>query len=160
MKKCVFAGTFDPPTIGHKHIIDTCLELFDEVVVAIGVNTAKSPLLTVEERKQLIEKLYEGEKRVKCVIYDGATVDLLEMENTRYYVRGVRNTVDFEYENANLFASKKLKKDIVTLYIPAEQENLHISSSLVRNSYRFKKEFSDYIPEKILPDLLKILNSK
>lgn len=160
MKKCVFAGTFDPPTIGHKHIIDTCLELFDEVVVAIGVNTAKSPLLTVEERKELIEKLYECEKRVKCVTYDGATVDLLERENTRYYVRGVRNTVDFEYENANLFASKKLKKDIVTLYIPAEQENLHISSSLVRNSYRFKKEFSDYIPEKILPDLLKILNSK
>ena len=158
-KKCVFAGTFDPPTIGHKKIVDDCLEIFDEVVVAVMVNAQKSPLLTEEERASLLEKLFEN-KRVKVRIFEGAAVDILEEENTPFYVRGVRNTVDFEYENADYFASKKLKKDMIVIYIPAEQENLHISSTLVKNSIKFNKDFADYIPEEIRDDLLKILKTK
>lgn len=158
-KKCVFAGTFDPPTTGHKKIVDDCLEIFDEVVVAVMVNAQKSPLLTEEERASLLEKLFEN-KRVKVRIFEGAAVDILEEENTPFYVRGVRNTVDFEYENADYFASKKLKKDMIVIYIPAEQENLHISSTLVKNSIKFNKDFADYIPEEIRDDLLKILKTK
>ena len=158
-KKCVFAGTFDPPTIGHKKIVDDCLEIFDEVVVAVMVNAQKSPLLTEEERASLLEKLFEN-KRVKVRIFEGAAVDILEEGNTPFYVRGVRNTVDFEYENADYFASKKLKKDMIVIYIPAEQENLHISSTLVKNSIKFNKDFADYIPEEIRDDLLKILKTK
>lgn len=158
-KKCVFAGTFDPPTTGHKKIVDDCLEIFDEVVVAVMVNAQKSPLLTEEERAALLEKLFEN-KRVKVRIFEGAAVDILEEENTPFYVRGVRNTVDFEYENADYFASKKLKKDMIVIYIPAEQENLHISSTLVKNSIKFNKDFADYIPEEIRDDLLKILKTK
>ena len=129
MKKCVFAGTFDPPTTGHKRVIEDCLKIFDEVVVAVMVN-------------------------------EGAVVDLLEKENTPFYVRGIRNTVDFEYENANFFANKKLKKDIVTVYLPAEQESLQISSTLVKNSVKFKKDFSDYVPSEILQDILTLLEKK
>lgn len=158
-KKCVFAGTFDPPTTGHKKIVDDCLEIFDEVVVAVMVNAQKSPLLTEEERASLLRKLFEN-KRVKVRIFEGAAVDILEEENTPFYVRGVRNTVDFEYENADYFASKKLKKDMIVIYIPAEQENLHISSTLVKNSIKFNKDFADYIPEEIRDDLLKILKTK
>lgn len=158
-KKCVFAGTFDPPTTGHKKIVDDCLEIFDEVVVAVMVNAQKFPLLTEEERASLLEKLFEN-KRVKVRIFEGAAVDILEEENTPFYVRGVRNTVDFEYENADYFASKKLKKDMIVIYIPAEQENLHISSTLVKNSIKFNKDFADYIPEEIRDDLLKILKTK
>lgn len=158
-KKCVFAGTFDPPTTGHKKIVDDCLEIFDEVVVVVMVNAQKSPLLTEEERASLLKKLFEN-KRVKVRIFEGAAVDILEEENTPFYVRGVRNTVDFEYENADYFASKKLKKDMIVIYIPAEQENLHISSTLVKNSIKFNKDFADYIPEEIRDDLLKILKTK
>ena len=160
MKKCVFAGTFDPPTTGHKNVIDTCLEIFDEVVVGVGINTAKTPMFSADERKALLEKLYGGEKRVRVVLFVGASVDLLESENTRFYVRGLRNTVDFEYETADHFASKKLKKDLVTLYVPAEQESLHISSSLVRNSRKFKKDFLSYVPEKILSDVIRLMEEK
>jgi len=160
MKKCVFAGTFDPPTTGHKNVIDTCLEIFDEVVVGVGINTAKTPMFSADERKALLEKLYGGEKRVRVVLFGGAAVDLLESENTRFYVRGLRNTVDFEYETADHFASKKLKKDLVTLYVPAEQESLHISSSLVRNSRKFKKDFLSYVPEKILSDVIRLMEEK
>ena len=160
MKKCVFAGTFDPPTTGHKNVIDTCLEIFDEVVVGVGINTAKTPMFSADERKALLEKLYGGEKRVRVVLFVGAAVDLLESENTRFYVRGLRNTVDFEYETADHFASKKLKKDLVTLYVPAEQESLHISSSLVRNSRKFKQDFLSYVPEKILSDVISLMEEK
>ena len=160
MKKCVFAGTFDPPTTGHKNVTDTCLEIFDEVVVGVGINTAKTPMFSADERKALLEKLYGGEKRVRVVLFVGAAVDLLESENTRFYVRGLRNTVDFEYETADHFASKKLKKDLVTLYVPAEQESLHISSSLVRNSRKFKKDFLSYVPEKILSDVIRLMEEK
>lgn len=160
MKKCVFSGTFDPPTVGHCNVIENCLKIFDEVVVAVMVNPQKAPLLTVEERLDLLKKLYDNESKVKVRFFDGCAVDLLEEENTTFYVRGVRNTVDYEYENANFFANKKLKKDIVTLYFPSEQESLHISSSLVKNSVKFNKEYGQYVPEKILRDLRKLLEKK
>lgn len=159
-KKCVFAGTFDPPTTGHKRIISDCLKIFDEVVVAVLVNTDKKPLFTEEERKGLLCKLFKGDKRVKVTVFEGAVVDLLERENTPFYVRGIRNTVDFEYENANFFANKKLKNDIVTIYLPAEQDSLQISSTLVKNSIKFKKQYAEYVPPEILNDLLQILKSK
>ena len=160
MKKCVFAGTFDPPTTGHKKVVENCLKIFDEVVVAILINPQKETLFTEEERVSLLQKLFESEKRVRIVSFDGAVVDLLESENTPFYVRGIRNTIDFDYENANFFANKKLKKDIITIYLPAEQEDLHISSSLVRNSVKFNKDFYGYIPEEILQEIKKLLKEK
>lgn len=159
-KKCVFAGTFDPPTTGHERIIEKCLAIFDEVVVAVMLNPEKRPFLSENERISLLKKLFSGENRVKIISFDGAAVDLLERENTPFYVRGVRNTVDFEYENMNYFASKKLKKDIIEIYLPAEQEDLHVSSTLVKNSVKFKKEYKDYIPEKIRAEFLKIMENK
>ena len=160
MKKCVFAGTFDPPTNGHRRVVENCLKIFDEVVVAILINTAKSTLFSLDERIRLLNKLFEEDKRVRVISFDGAVVDLLERENTPFYVRGVRNTVDFEYENSNFFANKKLKDDIVTIYLPAEQDELHISSTLVRNSFKFDKECREYIPEEIYNEIQKMLRNK
>lgn len=160
MKKCVFSGTFDPPTTGHKNIIEKCLELFDEVVVAIMVNTDKKPLLSEEERKFLLEKLFSDENRIRVEIFEGAAVDILEKEGTPFYVRGVRNTIDFEYENANFFANKKLKSDIITIYIPAEQDSLQISSTLVKNSVKFHKDYADYMPVEIRSDFIEMIKNK
>ena len=160
VKKCVFAGTFDPVTTGHEEIIEKCLKTFDEVVVAIMVNTAKTTLLTQDERVELLTDLYSNEKRVKIRVFDGAVVDLLQSENTPFYVRGVRNTVDFEYENQNHFANKHLFEDIITIYFPAEQDMLQVSSTLVKNSVHFAKEYADYIPSKIREKAVALLESK
>lgn len=157
MKKCVYAGTFDPPTNGHKYVIDTCLKIFGEVVVAVMVNPSKSALLSECDREKLLKLLYKDEDRVKVKIFSGAAVDLLEEENTPFYVRGIRNTVDLEYENANFFASKKLKKDMVTIYIPAEQESLQISSSMVKSFIKFGKDYFLYVPEEIQNSLKEML---
>lgn len=160
MKTCVFAGTFDPPTVGHKEIVNKALQIFDGVTVALMINTDKTCLFTEEERLSLLKELFGAEKRVKVISFDGAVVDLLKRENTPFYVRGVRDIIDFEYENRNHFASKKLMDGLITIYLPAEQDSLHISSTLVRNSVKFNKEFYDYIPPEIQGSVRKILEAK
>lgn len=160
MKKCVFAGTFDPPTTGHKTVVENCLKLFDEVVVAVMNNTSKNCLLTAEERLALLNKIFKDESGVKVRSFGGAAVDLLKEEGTVFYVRGVRDCIDFEYEKRDLFASRKLMPEMVTLFIPAEQEQLQVSSTLVRNSFAFDKEWKDYVPEEIVKDLQIISEKK
>lgn len=83
---------------------------------------------------------------MKVKVWDGVIVDLLKELDTPFYVRGLRNTVDFEYENANFYASRDLDRDIITLYLPAEQEHLHISSTLVKNCIAFGKPYKAYVP--------------
>ena len=147
-KKCVFAGSFDPPTLGHKAIVDDCLKIFDEVVIALLINPQKQACFSIEEKMQMLALDYTDE-RVKIVTFTGTLVELLKRENTPFYVRGIRNGVDLDYENANYYASKKLDENIIPVYIPCRQELLHISSSMVRNSLRFQTPIDDYVTEKI-----------
>lgn len=160
MTKCVFSGSFDPPTKGHLQTVEKCLKIFGEVVVAVMINPEKKNLLSLDERKLLLEKLFNGYPNVRVRVFEGVAADLLKEENTPFYVRGIRNAADFDYENANFFASRKLYKNIIPVYFPAEQENLHVSSSAVRTLVKFKKDFKEYIPEAIFGDLLIILEKK
>lgn len=155
MKKCVFAGTFDPFTNGHKDTVDKCLGLFDEVVIAVATNRSKQCMFPSEERVQMIEAVFRGEKRVRVLAWDGVVVDLLRAEGTPYYVRGIRNTVDFEYETADLDASRDIDKTFVELYLPAEREHRHVSSTLVKNCIAFGKPFRDYVPAAVYEFLRK-----
>ena len=94
MKKCVFAGTFDPVTKGHDDIIAKCSKLFDEVVVALCINVKKSAMFSVEKRIEMLEAVVKKYKNVKVVYHDGLLVDLMKKENAVYYVRGLRNGRD------------------------------------------------------------------
>lgn len=149
MRKCVFAGTFDPFTIGHEDTVKKCLALFDEVVVAVAENKNKKCLFSAEERREMIAAVYREEARVRTLIWEGAIVDLLRAENTPFYVRGIRNFRDFDYETADFYASRKLDPGMITLYLPAEQEHLHVSSTLVKNSIAFEKPYKDYLPKAV-----------
>lgn len=148
-KKCVFAGTFDPLTLGHEALVRECLRLFDEVVVAIMVNPAKKPCFTVEQREKMLRLAFGDEPRVRVLAFEGTAAELLERENTKIYVRGIRNGVDLDFENANFYASKKLDKELLTVYLPCPQELLHISSSMVRNSLKFNTPIDEYVSEKV-----------
>ena len=149
MKKCVFAGTFDPPTLGHKALIEECLTLFDEVVVAIMVNPAKKPYFSVEERKEMLALDFGNEPRVRVIDFTGTVAELLEKEDTKIYVRGIRNGVDLDFENANFYASRKLDSSFTAVYLPCPQELLHVSSSMVRNSLQFQTPIDEYVSEKV-----------
>ncbi len=160
MKKCVFSGTFDPPTSGHKAVVERCLKIFDEVVVAVMANPSKTPLLTERQRAELLAKLFARNHAVRVITFKGAAVDLLKQEGTPFYVRGVRDCIDFEYENRDRFASQKLMPELVAIYIPADQEKIQVSSTLVRNSLKFGKQYFDYIPEEIADDFVKMMEDK
>ncbi len=148
-RKCVFAGTFDPPTLGHEAIIRDCLQMFDEVVVAIMVNPKKQPAFLVEERKQMLELITKNDPRVRIVSFTGTVAELLKAENTKFYVRGIRNGTDLDFENANFYATKKLDKDIIAIYLPCPQELLHVSSSMVRNSLKFQTPIEEYVSKEV-----------
>lgn len=159
-KTCVFAGTFDPPTVGHRDVIDKALKIFDGVTVAVMINPRKSCLFSEDERLALLKELYKNEPRVKVRTYRGAAVDLLREENTPFYVRGVRDCIDFDYENRDRYASEKLMPEMITIYIPADQSDVFVSSSLVRNSVKFDKEFMQYIPAEIREAVKKLSEAK
>ncbi len=148
-RKCVFAGTFDPPTLGHKATVEDCLAIFDEVVVAIMVNPQKTPYFSVEQREEMWRLLFPNEKRVRVTAFAGTVTQLLQREGTKVYVRGIRNGVDLDFENANFYASKKLDKDFITLYLPCRQEYLHVSSSMVRNSLQFSTPIDEYVTKEV-----------
>lgn len=157
MKKCVFAGTFDPPTLGHKDIVMKSLEIFDEVIVAILINPNKKPLFTVEERLAMLKKVFAAYPNVRVMSYDGLSVDLLRREGVRFYVRGIRNGTDYDYEAQLNFINVDMYKDMITVFLPTRQEFLHISSGLVKDALRFNKNVDQYVPEEIRDDLKKFV---
>ncbi|MBQ5929482.1 MAG: adenylyltransferase/cytidyltransferase family protein, partial [Clostridia bacterium] len=112
-KKCIFAGSFDPPTLGHKAVVDDCLQMFDEVVLAVMVNPSKTPCFSVDERLEMLRLEYGKQSCVRIITFQGTVAELLQKENTKIYVRGIRNGTDLDFENDNFYASKKLDKDLI-----------------------------------------------
>jgi pantetheine-phosphate adenylyltransferase len=156
----VFAGTFDPPTLGHKATVDDCLKMFDEVVVAILVNPSKRPAFSVDERKEMLAIDYGNEPRVKIIEFSGTAVELMKRENATAYVRGIRNGVDLDYENANLYASKKLDENFTVVYLPCRQELLHVSSSMVRSSLQFSTPIDEYVSVGVKAYIERVMQEK
>ena len=148
-KKCIFAGTFDPPTLGHKNVIETCLKMFDEVVVAFPVNPTKEPYFSLSARKEMLTLMFPNEPRIRFVETDGTIAELLKTEGTEFYVRGLRNSTDFDYENANFYATKKLFPNVEAIYLPCPQELMHVSSSMVKNSLRFHTPIDEYVTPEV-----------
>ena len=155
-RKCIFAGTFDPPTLGHKALIEDCLKLFDEVVIAILVNPKKTPCFTVDQRAEMWKLIFPNETRIRVIAFEGTVAELLKKENTKFYVRGIRNGVDLDFENSNFYASKKLDKELITVYLPCPQELLHVSSSMVRNSLHFGTPIDEYVTQEVKEYIEKI----
>ncbi|MBQ8884860.1 MAG: pantetheine-phosphate adenylyltransferase [Clostridia bacterium] len=158
MKKCVFAGTFDPPTLGHKSVIDSCLAVFDEVVVAFLKNPEKTPLFSRKEREEMFRLMYPETDRLKFVSFSGTAAELMKKENADVYVRGIRGGQDAEYENYNFYASRKLDQTLNVFYIPCPQELLHVSSTTVRTLLKFSKPLDGYVSEEVKAYISDILS--
>lgn len=150
MKKCVFAGTFDPVTKGHEEIIRKCSELFDEVVVGLLINVKKTAMFPVEKRIGMLNAVTAKYKNVKVIYHDGLLVDLMKKENAIYYVRGLRNGRDYEYENDINYINEGLMPELVTLYVPAAAKVSQVSSTAVRELLAFDRDVSAYVPQEIL----------
>lgn len=148
METCVYAGSFDPFTIGHKSVVDKALQLFNKVIIGIGNNPCKGRGFNITETLSDITSLYYGQPKVEVYIYDGATVDFAKKFNADCLIRGIRNTIDFEYEK-NIATINKDISGIETIFFMTEPELEHVSSSMVRELVRCGKDVSKYIPKRI-----------
>lgn len=147
MTTALFAGTFDPYTVGHHALVERALALFDTIVIAVGNNIGKHSLATAEERVAAIERLYEGNNRVRVVMYDTLTMDFARAVGATALLRGVRTVKDFEYER-ELADVNRLMGGIETVLLVSEPEYAHISSSLVRELLKYGKDVSALLPGK------------
>lgn len=143
----LFPGSFDPFTAGHLNILGRALTMFDEVVVAVGVNQDKRGFYSNALKIDIIRQATAGMSGVKVIEYDGLTVDICRQLDIHHIVRGVRNMLDFENERAIADANRRLAPDVETIIIPTAQEFAHISSSAVRDILRHHGDTSMFEPE-------------
>ena len=145
MSIAIFPGTFDPFTIGHDALVRRALNIVDELYIAIGINTEKRTMLTLEERLERIAALYKDEPRIHVVSYEGLTTDFAQSIGAKFIIRGVRSTIDFEYER-NIADINRMLTGIDTILLISEPEYAAISSSMVRELAHFGKDISKYLP--------------
>ncbi len=143
----LFPGSFDPFTEGHLNILTRALTMFDEVVVAIGINQDKKGFFSTEQKIDIVRQATKGMKGVRIVNYDGLTIDICRELGIKHIVRGVRNMLDFENERSIADANRRLAPEIETIIIPTAQEFAHISSSAVRDILRHDGDTSLFMPE-------------
>ncbi len=148
-KTALFAGSFDPFTRGHEAVVATALQLFDKVVIGVGENISKKSLLNVEQRCRLIGDLYKNDSRVQVVSYNTLTGDFAREVGATVLVRGIRNTIDFEFERTIEATNRQLFPELMTVLIPTPVELMHISSSMVRELLAFGRDIKEYLPQNI-----------
>ena len=145
--KALFPGSFDPFTAGHLNILKRALTMFDEVVVAVGINQDKRSFFDMEKKLDIIHQATATLEGVSVISYDNLTVDTCRQQGIRHIVRGVRNMLDFEAERSIADANRRLAPDIETIIIPTAQEFAHISSSAVRDILKHGGDYSAFIPK-------------
>lgn len=146
MKRAIFPGSFDPFTIGHHDIVMRGLEIFDEIIIGIGRNYNKREVFPIADRLAAIQRAYNEESRVRVEVYDGLTVDFAAEHQAQFILRGVRSTLDFEYER-NIAEANKQLSGIETVLLYTRPEYAHISSTLVRDLHSHGKDIAAYIPD-------------
>ena len=146
----LFPGSFDPFTAGHLNILRRALTMFDEGVVAVGINQDKPGFFSMEKRLDIIRQATKGMEGVSVIQYDCLTIDACRQMGINHIVRGVRNMIDFETERSIADANRRLAPEIETIIIPTAQEFAHISSSAVRDILRHSGDLSTFIPEGVV----------
>lgn len=148
IKKAIFPGTFDPFTIGHYGIVLRGLDLFDEIIIGIGVNQSKRTLFSIEKRIEIIQQAFHDEPRVKVQSYDSLTVDFATAVNAHFVLRGLRSVGDFEYERTIADANRKLT-GVETVILLTESEYSFVSSTVVRDLITYGKDISALLPPNV-----------
>jgi len=148
MKSALFPGSFDPITLGHLDIIKRGVTLFDEIIVAIGVNADKKYMFSLEERMTFIKDAFANEPKVKVVSYQGLTVDFCKEIGVEFILRGLRNPADFEFEKAIAHTNRDLAP-IETIFLLTSASTSYIASSIVRDVIRHNGDYTKLVPKNV-----------
>ena len=159
MSVAVYPGSFDPITNGHIDIIKRGSKIFDKIIVGVLVNVDKKHLFEIDERVKLIKRVTNDIENVEVISFNGLLVDLLKEYNADIILKGLRNSTDFEYEMQTAHINKELNSDIATICMMSSPENLHISSSCVKQVAKFGGNIEGLVPKEIVSDILTRINS-
>jgi pantetheine-phosphate adenylyltransferase len=147
-KRAVFPGSFDPLTLGHVDIIKRASPLFKEIIIAIGTNSSKKYMFTLEERIEFIRETFADNPKIKVTSYKGLTIDFCKNNNIDFILRGLRNPADFEFEKAIAHTNRKLAR-IETVFLLTSANTSYISSSIVRDILRHNGDVSLLVPNAV-----------
>ena len=159
MSIAVYPGSFDPITNGHVDIIRRGAKVFDKVIIGVLVNVDKKHLFEIDERVKLIKKVTNDIENVEVVSFNGLLVDLLKEYNANVVLKGFRNSIDFEYELQMSYMNRELDSNIETICMMSSPNNLHISSSCVKQVAKFGGNIEGLVPKEIVSDILTKINS-
>ena len=148
MKRALFPGSFDPITLGHADIIDRGIRVFDEIVIAIGINAEKNYMFSLEQRLNFIKEAFKEQPKIKVMTYEGLTIDFCKKIDSDFILRGLRNPADFEFEKAIAHTNRRLS-NIETVFLLTSASTSYISSSIVRDVIRNKGDYTVLVPESV-----------
>ncbi len=148
-KIAIFPGSFDPFTVGHESIVRRAIPLFDQIIVAIGYNSAKSGYFPLEKRKNWIIDIFKNDVSIVVDTYEGLTTNFCKLKNAKYLLRGLRTAADFEYERAIAQMNKMIETELETVFILTAPEHSFISSTIVREVIRYGGDASKFVPKEI-----------
>ena len=148
-KVALFPGTFDPFTLGHLDIVNRGLNMFDEVVVAIGMNTGKKHMFSLEQREQWIKEIFDNEPRVRVASYEGLTAKYAEQIGAHFILRGLRTNQDFTYEKQIAYVNEDMSPSNNSVFLMSQQTNATVSSTIVRDLIQFGGDYENYLPPSI-----------
>jgi len=145
MKIAVFPGSFDPLTLGHTDIINRALPLFDKIILAIGTNSSKNYMFSLEERLHFLKETYKDETKIEVNTYSGLTIDFCKTQDSAFILRGLRNGQDLEFEKAIGQTNYKMA-GIETIFLISSSGLAHISSTVVRDVMRHGGSYEFMVP--------------
>lgn len=148
MKRAIFPGSFDPITLGHYDIINRGVKLFDQLIIAIGINAEKKYMFSLEKRKEFIKNSFKNNPKIKVVTYKGLTVDFCKKNDVDFILRGLRNPADFEFEKAIAHTNRNLST-IETVFLLTAAKTSYISSSIVRDVIRNNGDYTRLVPKSV-----------
>lgn len=154
--KALFPGSFDPITNGHIEIIRRGLQLFDEIVIGIGLNSQKTPMFPASLRHKWIQQAFADSTRIHVATYKGLTVEFARQIGAQCILRGLRNAPDFEYERNIDLLNKSLAPEIETVYLISSPQTSYVSSTLVREVIRFGGNMEGLLPPHVIQDILQL----
>ncbi|NLL28087.1 MAG: pantetheine-phosphate adenylyltransferase [Bacteroidales bacterium] len=156
-KTAVFPGSFDPITVGHESIISRASDIFDNIIVAIGVNADKKCLFPLEKRMEWVKKTVSKYKNITVDTYSELTVDYCKKQNAQYIIRGLRTSADFEFERCIAQTNKMLLSDIENIFFLSQPEHSSVSSSVVREILQYKGNIEKFVPKGLSKEMEEFL---
>lgn len=145
----VFPGSFDPITRGHENIVRRSAMLFDEIIVAIGNNTSKQAMFSIDRRKEWVDKTFADISNVRTEIYEGLTVEFCQKNKATFLLRGLRNGGDFEYERTIAHMNKALWNELETVLVFTDPEFASVHSTVIREIIKNKGDVSQFVPSNV-----------